>query len=111
MPNLSQFKTKKEYTEWYRKYRKRNRLKLRKYNRDYNRNFRIKNGYARDSVRLKVFRAVKSGKIKRGRCEVCQKGGAEGHHPDYSKPLEVIWLCPLHHKDMHRKKNLSTVLF
>jgi len=26
---------------------------------------------------------------------------AERHHPDYSKPLEVIWLCRRHHKRLH----------
>ena len=36
----------------------------------------------------------------------CSKCGAEGrieaHHPDYSKPLEVIWLCRIHHVEAHR---------
>ena len=27
----------------------------------------------------------------------------ERHHPDYSKPLEVIWLCRDHHRALHRK--------
>ena len=26
----------------------------------------------------------------------------ERHHPDYSKPLEIIWLCRKHHKELHR---------
>lgn len=24
-----------------------------------------------------------------------------GHHPDYDRPLDVVWLCPLHHKQAH----------
>lgn len=26
----------------------------------------------------------------------------EAHHPDYSRPLEVVWLCDGHHKDAHK---------
>lgn len=28
----------------------------------------------------------------------CNETG-ERHHPDYSKPREIIWLCPKHHKE------------
>lgn len=35
MPNPEYFKTKKEYLNWYRDYREKNREKLRKYNREY----------------------------------------------------------------------------
>jgi hypothetical protein len=28
---------------------------------------------------------------------------SQGHHPDYSKPFEVVWLCQLHHSEEHRK--------
>ena len=35
-------------------------------------------------------------------CSSCGKGGIiHGHHPDYDKPLEVIWLCPGCHKAVH----------
>lgn len=51
-----------------------------------------------------IFRkAVMSGKIKRLPCEVCGDKKSQGHHEDYSKPLEVIWLCRTHHEDRHRK--------
>lgn len=25
----------------------------------------------------------------------------EAHHPDYSQPLQVVWLCSAHHKQAH----------
>jgi len=35
-------------------------------------------------------------------CEVCgSELNIEKHHRDYSKPLEVRWLCRLHHKELH----------
>lgn len=34
----------------------------------------------------------------------------ERHHPDYSKPKEIIWLCQQHHREIHiRKKKKCTV--
>lgn len=38
-------------------------------------------------------------------CQICHATGrTHGHHPDPSKPLEVIWLCALHHKHVHLQK-------
>lgn len=48
-----------------------------------------------------VGRAVREGKLQRGSCERCGSLRVHGHHEDYSKPLEVMWLCPLHHKERH----------
>ena len=45
--------------------------------------------------------AVKRGKLKVGVCEVCGSTDVHGHHDDYSKPLEVRWLCPKHHRQWH----------
>jgi len=53
---------------------------------------------ARDALRW----AIRSGKVARGTCH-CGKIG-HGHHEDYSKPLEVIWLCREHHDELHMKK-------
>lgn len=43
----------------------------------------------------KVWWAIKSGNLVRPEC--CTKCGerkkVQGHHRDYSKPLEVLWLC------------------
>ena len=48
--------------------------------------------------------AVKSGKIKKKSCAICNRTDIEihGHHPDYNKPLEVIWLCEGHHLALHQ---------
>lgn len=49
----------------------------------------------------KLRDAVRRGDIVRGKCEVCGEEKAQGHHPDYSKPLEVRWLCARHHREEH----------
>lgn len=48
--------------------------------------------------------AVKSGKLEKPeKCPKCgSEGRIEGHHPDYEKPLEVGWVCPLCHAEIHR---------
>jgi hypothetical protein len=59
---------------------------------------------ARDAVQ----RAVRAGRLLRQPCEVCgakhgvtradgTKEKVEAHHDDYTKPLEVRWLCVKHH--------------
>lgn len=35
-------------------------------------------------------------------CEVCKFERTDKHHPDVSKPLEVVWLCRVHHQEAHR---------
>lgn len=52
-------------------------------------------------VRLIVFKALRSGKLKKGPCEVCGSTCVQAHHDDYSRPLVVRWLCRRHHADLH----------
>lgn len=49
--------------------------------------------------------AVKNGTIKKSKvCEVCNLAPATGsHHADYSKPLEVVWICKVCHKEVEGK--------
>lgn len=50
----------------------------------------------------KVGYAVKAGTLKKASCEVCNREDTQAHHNDYSKPLEVLWLCPVCHCDWHK---------
>jgi hypothetical protein len=50
--------------------------------------------------------AVKIGTIKKSPCEVGKEEKAQMHHPDYTKPLEIKWLCIKHHRELHRKPNI-----
>lgn len=53
-------------------------------------------------ARVKARQTVRRGKLARQPCEVCGAAKAEAHHDDYSKPLNVRWLCRLHHLELHR---------
>jgi len=55
--------------------------------------------YEHQRARNRLNNAVKGGYVTRiTACEVCgSEDGVEAHHQDYSKPLEVRWLC----KDCH----------
>lgn len=44
----------------------------------------------------------KRGILERKPCEICGEK-AQKHHDDYTKPLEVRWLCPWHHQELHRR--------
>jgi hypothetical protein len=48
------------------------------------------------NAHAKVRRAVLAGKITRpDRCQECGRECVpQAHHGDYSKPLDVAWLCP-----------------
>jgi hypothetical protein len=47
--------------------------------------------------------AIRRGLIEREPCEVCGAEPTDGHHEDYSKPMDVAWLCRLHHRQEHRR--------
>lgn len=63
-----------------------------------------KNKHKREA-HIIVGNSVRSGRlVKPSNCEECgnYQTGLHGHHEDYGKPLEVIWLCAKCHSKRHR---------
>jgi hypothetical protein len=56
---------------------------------------------AHHQARWQVNRAVKAGRLLALPCEKCGEARAEAHHDDYTKPLDVRWLCKSHHIEAH----------
>ncbi len=48
--------------------------------------------------------AVRIGRLQKRPCERCGTNTqVHAHHDDYSRRLDVRWLCPIHHRDRHRE--------
>lgn len=105
-------KTREKHNAYHREYRKRNIEKMRAYNREYNKKWRERNGYHNETKwatnnyeKVKVYNklryAVRLGRVIKKPCAVCDKPETVAHHFDYTKPLEVIWLCKPHHRANH----------
>lgn len=58
---------------------------------------------AKEVARYTLRYAVKKGTVQKLPCRVCGKHNSQGHHEDYTKPLDVTWLCQQHHSDRHRE--------
>lgn len=56
------------------------------------------------SARAAVTYAIKAGNIiKPDQCELCERHARlEAHHCDYSKKLDVMWICRKCHVDWHK---------
>ena len=48
-----------------------------------------------------VAAAIRTGLLVKQPCACCGNIEVEAHHADYSRPLDVVWLCPAHHKEIH----------
>jgi hypothetical protein len=64
----------------------------------------IKNNKNKVRTHIDVRNALRNGLIAKLPCSVCGSVNVQGHHEDYDKSLEVIWLCLQHHKDIHREE-------
>jgi hypothetical protein len=51
-----------------------------------------------------VKKAMDAGRLIPQPCEKCGATKVEAHHDDYSKRLDVRWLCRKHHREHHRPK-------
>ena len=69
-----------------------------------NRDYHVRSYEARFPNRKKantaVGNAIRDGRLKKQPCWVCGES-AVAHHPDYDRPLDVVWLCQPHHKQAH----------
>lgn len=65
----------------------------------------------RHYARIALGHAVRDGKVFQWPiCAVptCDCYIVEGHHPDYSRPLDVVWLCNKHHREVHNMAKAKT---
>jgi len=65
-------------------------------------NWRLRNPEKQKAQNI-LTDAVRRGCVARATaCEVCGiTKNIHAHHDDYSKPLDVRWLCAIHHKQAH----------
>lgn len=69
---------------------------------EYNRRHRLKTSKIKKIAWDRLHKAVKRGLVIRQACLVCgETNKTEAHHEDYTKPLEVVWLCRKHHSYVH----------
>ena len=69
---------------------------------------RVIGRWAKEHPKRKLAQAKLSYAVNTGRIipwATCSIPGCdhkpEAHHPDYSRPLDVVWLCSAHHKQAH----------
>lgn len=63
----------------------------------------------RQKARNTLSNAVRDGKVKKLPCAFCASAdGLEAHHHDYTKPLDVTWLCRPCHRRYHALERMAT---
>ena len=63
-------------------------------------------------ARAKLRYAITIGEMTKPlKCEVCdRKKTLQGHHEDYTKPMDVIWLCTGCHADADRELEFKKLI-
>lgn len=87
------YKNKKRLIAGMYEYRKKHKEYMREY---------LKKERNKTIARLEVRYALAAGRLISKPCEKCGRiDRIHAHHTDYSKPLDVTWLCFKHHADIH----------
>ena len=55
----------------------------------------------RTKAKQMLANAVRDRRVIPLPCFVCG-AKAQAHHPSYSQPLDVVWLCTTHHREVHK---------
>lgn len=63
------------------------------------------------NAHIAVNNALRDGRITKYCCEECFNDNVQAHHKDYSKPLEVTWLCIKCHNKFHVRERELKLLF
>lgn len=91
------------YKEYQRRYRDENRVTLNRKN--------LERYHASDKTKWRareaVAAALRRGDLKRESCLFCDDPKVHAHHHDYDKPLDVTWLCAIHHGLAHGKVRIG----
>ena len=63
----------------------------------------------RNAAYTAIWSAVKTGKLKRGKCRVCGATKTQAHHPTktYGGTKGIVWLCDKHHRAAHKTVSKS----
>ena len=66
--------------------------------------------YIQDPIKRAKFlarwlakRMTENGVIEQQPCALCSNENSQRHHPDYNKPLLIVWLCANCHRELHNK--------
>ena len=94
--------TRETYRRWREKNRDRGRAKSKRYRDTHKEQIRLKRpsySSTQKTAWATIQTAIRRGDLKRpDTCEVCGRQGAiDAHHPDYTEPLDIRWLCRICH--------------